>query len=133
MTNFYNTEDTGDTGRTQHDFVGDESAILDGEQGITSRLRELPDGFAEYAHDYVVKSCASRGIARRKAAELAGVTIHKSEELHAEWVEQALLDFVDALLDSWQIEDIALDARSNGACGMYVLHNGLRDAEAVVW
>jgi hypothetical protein len=44
-----------------------------------------------------------------------------------------LLDFVDALLDSWQVQDIARDARTKGASGIYVLHNGLRDAEAVAW
>jgi hypothetical protein len=110
-----------------------EADTLDGEQGIACRLRPLPDDFAEYAHHYVMEACAVGRSYIENEATAEGHTIRKADVLAGEWIEQALHDFLDGLLDSWQISDIAIESRTKRSVGMYFLHHAGRDAQAVTW
>lgn len=114
----------------------DDSAILDGPQGIAARLRDLPDGFADFAHSYVadlLHRARDRELyddVERKVGEWLrcgfdeiGIgpvepvvrnpnrgSAAESAMMEAdEHVELALHAIIDTMLDAYQLQDVALD------------------------
>jgi hypothetical protein len=101
-----------------------EADSLDGEQGIACRLRSLPDGFADYAHNYVAEACSGTRRAAELVAEIEHRAIAEAELRHASLTERSLHEFLDALLDSWQVSDITRTAHIAQTINSYHFHSG---------
>jgi hypothetical protein len=117
--------------------TGDESAILDGEQGIASRLHDLPDGFVDFAHRRITEWLAVADEADKMTADAAcpfgrkvptlyrrahlsatamamvGHPPHRDERVQLRRdnaIETALHNLVDALVDEWATHEITTAA-----------------------
>lgn len=104
--------------------LGDEQESLDGEQGIACRLRAVPEGFAEYAHRYIAEACSGTRQAEQHVAGREHRVVDEAELRHASLTEQSLHDFLDALLDSWQVSEITRSAEHARTISGYHFHNG---------
>lgn len=101
-----------------------EADSLDGEQGIACRLRPVPSGFADYAHNYVAEACAGTRRAAEFVAEHEHQRVDEAELRHASLTERSLHEFLDALLDSWQVSEITHTAELARIVGSYHFHSG---------
>lgn len=132
------------------DDVDDESAILDGPQGIASRLRELPDGFVDFAHrmvdeligvareaDELVESddrvpvLYRRACLQATAMAMFGHPPHvdaATQERRDATVERALHELVDAILASWVVRDVVAYAQLDAGAAI----RALRSADIVL-
>lgn len=131
------------------DDVDDESAILDGPQGIASRLRELPDDFADFAHEKVdelirvaheadafVESGKPFPHLYRRAGLQAMVMAGFGHTPHVDvatqvrrdtTVETALHNLVDAIIASYAVRDVVSEAQLDASAAM----RALRSADVV--
>ena len=102
-----------------------ENAGEDAKRRITARLRPVPDGFPKFAHSYITATCVG-------TVRSAG-----PDEYARAWAltttEQALHEFLDALLDSWQVSDITRRADIDAATSGYFLHNAAAPATRGAW
>jgi hypothetical protein len=111
-------------GRPEPTIDEAEADSLDGEQGIACRLRPVPSGFADYAHNYVAEACSGTRRAAEFVAEHEHHRVDEAELRHASLTERSLHDFLDALLDSWQVSEITHTANLAQVISGYHFHSG---------
>ncbi|MEI6241192.1 MAG: hypothetical protein WCR51_12445 [Planctomycetia bacterium] len=101
----------------QNTETGD--AILDGVQGIESRLRVEPDGLRAHFHEYVDSALRSQLRVEEKLG--TGSDDPEWQARRDTAVITALHELIDGMLDAWRVWDVVDDHRMAQRMGMWQL------------